>query len=610
MDRVKCYEKTDLAYHRFDQRIKCLVVNIELNTITDLIEYDQIIKLYESNNEYLSEVTNEVIENIKGNIYRFLNNECLEASEWINEISQNSIEYSADDLISFIIKFKKELLNDEFIRKILTERKVLYTNIVKVKEFQSYILNNFFNILNLNNMKLLEALILEVVCGGTLYSENLNEEDTYQLIEYYLNHECNLNYLPDIYNSKNKKINAQIRVMAMEKYSTFTSQIFTGENTMSIELEFRILSGKDETKIFSDENKHCEHWNFDKEILKYGYPNSYEGIYKFLLNDFGIFKNNKISVAHYSQDGFKGISTITYQGYNTYQSINHMFRTNQKFQLLRMNIFLKYLETKNLNIFHILNYFIELILKNGFYAIDDSGNYSNYSIIGINKHLCIQIESLLSQYACLKKYDVIRADYISLDSNSLDIKQIESLNIINNYVKNYTYFNLMNSQSMYSFPINNEHDKRLHAQIKEKQITSHIYHNLDEGHINVLNCLEEDNILEWKENKLVFTCEEELPYWEELFNTGALVGVNNADTVLNRMIDNGMISTDTNLFDKFEIEYFNYIFNNQSFNDALAIRNKYLHTGQVDNDEYEVNIILVKLLMEVIMKIHFSLNYK
>lgn len=607
MNRVKCYEKNDLAYHMFDGRVKTIIADFNINSIIDYIEYNQIIELYEANNEYLAEVTSEVIKDIKAKIYCSLNSTNIETAEWINEILKNSHEYTIDDLINFIVSFKIKLLDDDFIEAILTNDNIWFSNIVKVKVFQMYILENILKVIEFNNANLLESLVLEVVCSESLYSTEINEENTYKLIECYINNDFNLNYLPDIFNSKNRKINAKIKVTVIDKYNKSMEEFFRKEGSYSREVEFKILNKKETTKCWIEDNKYFEHWNFDKEILKHGSIYSYESIYKFWLTDFGIFQGNQITIAHYSQDGFKGLGSIAYAGYKTYQSHNHMFRTVQQFQLMRMALFLEYLRLKKINIYKLLNYIIEQILKNGFYAINDSENYDKYSISGINKHLCIQIESLLSQYKCLKKYEIIRNDYISLEASTLDVKQIPSLSSKNYYVKNYIYFNLMNSQSTISMPINNEYNKRLYEQIKNNMITKSVYENLEKYHTSVIDLLIENNVLIWEGEVAAFSKNEQLPYWEHLFQTGAISSSITSCSLLEGMVSNDLLVADTNLMDRFEIEYFNYIFNNQAFNDGLAIRNKYLHTGHVNLSEEEVNLILIKLLLEIIMKMHYTL---
>lgn len=75
---------------------------------------------------------------------------------------------------------------------------------------------------------------------------------------------------------------------------------------------------------------------------------------------------------------------------------------------------------------------------------------------------------------------------------------------------------------------------------------------------------------------------------------------------VDEMITDGILTFENKLFSKPEIDFFNYILNNSEFDNALALRNKYLH-GSVIGDNYRDYLYILIILIVYVIKINDEL---
>lgn len=78
---------------------------------------------------------------------------------------------------------------------------------------------------------------------------------------------------------------------------------------------------------------------------------------------------------------------------------------------------------------------------------------------------------------------------------------------------------------------------------------------------------------------------------------------------INEMIEEGLLIYENTLFSKPEANYLNYILNDSEFDNALGLRNKYLHGSIVEENENNYLYILIILVVYVI-KINEELTIK
>lgn len=75
---------------------------------------------------------------------------------------------------------------------------------------------------------------------------------------------------------------------------------------------------------------------------------------------------------------------------------------------------------------------------------------------------------------------------------------------------------------------------------------------------------------------------------------------------IDKMIAEGILTFENTLFSKPETDFLNYILNNSEFDNALALRNKYLH-GSVTDDKYEDYLYTLIVLIVYVIKINDDL---
>ena len=76
--------------------------------------------------------------------------------------------------------------------------------------------------------------------------------------------------------------------------------------------------------------------------------------------------------------------------------------------------------------------------------------------------------------------------------------------------------------------------------------------------------------------------------------------------IIDDLVSQKLLKVSSNLFSNYESDYLSFILNNEKFNNALALRNKYEHgKGKLfsDNDNKNNFIIGLKVLTEIIGKI-------
>lgn len=602
MERVECKKQNDLFYHMDDDRIRNVLSEELKNDINSLLEYNQILKQFGVEGYELENGSTEKLLEIRAHIYKTLNIEKYEFDTLLDEVLKEN-SYLPTDLILFLKEYNEKIFSEEICKKILLSSKFQKNILLDLKIF-----NDALNILwekdkevILKNKCLLEGLLEKIT--DTNNSKRF-DIDINLIINEYLKLNAAHHILSMIITSKNREINAVSRVNCKKRLNNYYSN---EQNWMKYSYEFSY--NKDYQKVFEphyegEKLKYSEKWNFSKGL---NYINRYFSIFDFMVNDLGLLQKKSISTAHYKQGGLKS-SQIGYADPKFFTTKNDGFERKNNLLLRRISLFICYLKEQNISIYQVINYIIENSLGAKFYLIDGSEGYYNYDIGTINKHLCVQIDNLLSQYECLVKYNEIDRELVLYDTDSVRIEKIESKKTKNYYPKNFIFFHLMNEQSfLISSPIQNlpSNHNTLYEQIKCKCIAKS---NIDEFHDNIINQLITLGYCKFNEEILEFSNSEILPYIEYMYNNGSISSLLIPDEIIEIMEELNLIRFDNQLFDEYECDYFNFVYNNQEFNDNYAIRNKYLHTGHIDMDEEQANLLLIKLTFEIMGKIYNELS--
>lgn len=612
MKRVKFYTKDDLSTNLYANRI----IDIDSSefpvepTIIDLLEYNNIIRFYEefSESQFIKDLKKSKVDYytiINKNIGKYIN----DFESIYNELRAN-LTYFIDEYLLMLNKYKKTgLIEISELKYLLTLEvnswdKILNES-VYCKLFKK--VDNYIELIK-KNKTLAKYISMEYVRYGKVSlveKDNINE-----IIGSYINQSYNSIDMLDIEKSK-VDIDARLKQAAKRKKEELDSNIpAISTPTMNVSIQF--CTNTNMFEFSYDEKRIEEKWNFDQILTNdYSQPMSYKLVFEFIAKHMSLLSEvMNISDSSYDCGANKGIATFFATEHNSYLSKNHMYRYKAPITLTRLKLLIEYLKEK-INIYQFLNYVIDILIPGDFFVINDSENYYNNSLNAINKHLCIQIDYLLSEYECLQKYKKIDKELIELNgSSSIDFNKYRGLNAIS-YIypkENNIYFQMIDNQSLYSGSIVNK-SSNLFNDIWDQEIKEVEYQYYEKLTQKSIEYFISNNIVEWSEGKLVF-CEKDIAIiMKSLFEHGAINinYMNVSSSEVETLKEKGLIETDDRLFNKYETEYFHYILNNKDHNDSLAIRNDYLHNGEAKISDEEANIYLIKALLEIILTINLEM---
>lgn len=616
MRRVKFYSKDDLSVNYYIKRIETVdQQEVCMNpSIIDLIEYKNIIDFYENfpNEAFISNLTKK-----KSFYYTEINKYYKMICELkiidCFKIIERSTDYWGDDFIKLIQKFDKLSLFDNTELKYLILLPSLDWNTMLKDDNICYYIKKYENYTALIDLNptLLRTLVMEYVRFEKLSIIPKDKIETY--VEKYIDNCRHVIDLLDIENTK-FRVDAQLKLKARLNRKKLEKKQIVKLNT-GIEYVFGYSNDIDKIEQKSENGRYTEIWNFD-EFLTNGNigPISYKQIYAFCIHFLGVLNPVKnISDSTVNCDIHKGLITLFSTQHNSYTSKNINYNIISQITLNRLNILTVYLGCKNFNIYNFLNYLVEILMNKGFYTINDSENYYTNSLIAINKHLCTQIDSILSQYECYQRYGKIDKELVSLNgTKSINFQRYNSLLKEKNIypLESNIYFQMMDKQLKYSSSATTNSD-HLYSDIKSGNIKKTAMSSYDDLAVESINYLFDENIVYWASNTLRFVDSDIANVMENLFRYGSIPISELApfDRLYDKLNEKKLVTSDSKLFNKHEIEYFHYVLNDRDHNGSLALRNEYIHTGEVKIGDELANIHLIKVLLEIIIKIQYEIDF-
>ena len=139
------------------------------------------------------------------------------------------------------------------------------------------------------------------------------------------------------------------------------------------------------------------------------------------------------------------------------------------------------------------------------------------------------------------------------------------------------------------------------------------FENYQIGHIEWL--IENKFIMEDKNGYLQFVNENKIYIFLDLYKNGVMSYWNCRKELrdeINILINENIVKFDNKLFTNDEQDYLNYHLNNSDFGNSLALRNRYVHGSQSNDDKLhkENYFIFLKIVIIIIVKINDDLCIK
>lgn len=224
-----------------------------------------------------------------------------------------------------------------------------------------------------------------------------------------------------------------------------------------------------------------------------------------------------------------------------------------------------------------------------------------------------EIESVLKQFKLYQKNSHIDRDLLAMSSEHLFFSQIPSL-LSSKYVYvksdqiKWCIHYLFNDCMLGFFPDNDEyedHDCLYDALIKYRQLPKSVF--VQNYHKHPLHCLMEFGVLIETDGYLSLAPVKAKILWE-LYNSEVICYHHclELQAVLDELIASGDLIVESTLFSLPEQEYLDYILNNASFSNSLALRNKYVHGSKPKNDQDNYSDYLEFLLVMVMIIIKLN----
>ena len=636
MDRVKIYSKYDLTTNMNINNIINFTNNfnyeIEEYNINDVLEYFNIIK-FSKDNEIKERIINEtnkkfdeVLKIIQRRIGKFNGKNKESFLSLYNEVDfiyrEDFFELiKRDDILNNIkdLDFEELLNNPNFHYNLILKHEKI------VKKFDEIITKYMIE----------DSECAEIIIGKYIYEKNQNRDEIYLpksltqnnkeeiIVKYIESENVNLRYLGMVINFPNKfkelNISDKIKLKAKGRYIQESNKIFKNSTGIETEVEVTYDKNQEEPVIYS----------VDKNICRVSVSRKWiEGNLDFntLLNNFiYIFSffdmQMRLSlVSNLSEIGSLERHVFLENSEHFYK-ISLAFRHKDIISKCQMYSYIEILEKHNIRIEEIIEWFFKYYLKDEFgienFIVDMPT--VNTSYFEKCKLIAIEIDKIIKQYQYYIQDGEIDEELLQISSNSIIFRNCMSI-VNNKYVyPNSKVFDiasylLFSAQSMMGYlpHIGIEYNEFYKLIIKEK-VKLLDFENYQIGHIEWL--IENKFIMEDKNGYLQFVNENKIYIFLDLYKNGVMSYWNCRKELrdeINILINENIVKFDNKLFTNDEQDYLNYHLNNSDFGNSLALRNRYVHGSQSNDDKLhkENYFIFLKIVIIIIVKINDDLCIK
>jgi hypothetical protein len=637
-NRVIFFSDNDLSISHYYDRIKTIINDypIEYNNISEIIELYQVKKFIDSDffnniiddkfqlkcgtlrNEafpliynFFDSIKNKLLDNyIIISPYQYKKSfwEIIEKINFYKNIDEEQFqELSNITPLNILLKFPNMV---SFFNKILKERILADDNAV-VLILENYIIDSILYTQEKYNLPKLSNIEINKIFEK--YINTLNP---------------NPNYLDAIELFDKKMLDPKIKLEARKQSLKIKEIFFKDKNQDELfieDIKINIDNFEIEKEQRSNFSKGYECiFNYDKRKL-FSDLSTIAIINKFIyIFDFVDYKQKRLLLINI--DAYKSLfERLIFTKYKISFNPGLYFKSSLKIKVMQLTSYYNILKDKYNTELEIIikNYFEKYILQqygvNGFKISMPS---SDLNWLEKCKILCTTIDSILKQFILFVNYGSINLELLDFTS-PVSYNNIPSLLDKKYYYGNEPYVNklfyyLFSDQCMLSY-IKRIADKsksyrNFYELVKNENIQIVDY---DSIYVENIKFLQEHHFIKINDDGYLYPT----PFadiYQNLFLYGVINYLNSNNSWKNeiaKMEEAKYIFNENKLLSRCESDTFNYLLNNKTFKDSLAIRNKYIH-GDMDrfpeNDSiHETNYYLIfVVLISFVIKIDDELeNY-
>ena len=464
----------------------------------------------------------------------------------------------------------------------------------------------------LNDPFLVETIIRYDTSKQKTFNLPEFEEDELEriTINYIKNENANPNYLNYIYSIgrlNSYQVDPMIRIEAKSKYSSLFAKM-PKDNQKGFEFGISIIfKDNDEIRTVIQKDKLYE-IIFDAKWFKnhLDYPtilNNFIYVFEFVDSEFRLYfsKNNNSEEFLFSQ---LGVHSLHEYKFGIDKSFLELYSTTT------LRAYIEFLNKNSINIEVIFQWFFSVYLKEEFgiegFIFHKTTEEASY--LEKCRMLFAELDGILKQFDFYCKYKLI--DREALDFyQSVRASDIKSL--INNkyiYCQDSKLINLNNLLFSRNSIINITFDDNHYSSFVDLIMREHV--KLDvfpEYQKCIINDLIENNMI-FIENEFLTIPREKYYLFKDLFENQVISRYHTRCTpyIIDDYVDKGLLKYESTLLTKEESNFYDYMLNNQRFDNNRAIRNSYMHGTNILNEDkhLETYYLIIKLILLLIIKIN------
>lgn len=651
MERVKFYSLSDMSIDFHWGRLKELIESCEkseADVFLDILEYYNVLKFI-NNKIYPIDLSDEYIRYVKGRLnsrinkffngiskediseifrYFFFSNRSELDENISTKLENDSIDkYSntlfREDFLECFEQYKlDEKVGEEDLRKYIEAYEIPIFYFIKTQYFiikYSELMRDVF-LREANNF---ELLLSNYTDDKTKYfiPTKITKDDMYEFCERYVDYEyANLNYIrlinQGIQGIKELTIDAKLKLKSRKRCEQIEQKIFSNKNR-GLGKRIAVYTEKKHYNAGKEEFKNL----IDLDYLKTEYSKENLLEYMMYLNNF--FTDNWILDLCSFPNRESSTLMRVLSGIHTKKNYETSFYFNNKNSLILLS-FRVYQETLkdifNIRIEDLIVYFFSSYSKK-YFSID----WLSLDFASKSEKIHIQTKNLFTLEEQIRKQWKLYVDENEVDKELFELEATPQNNALKSLLdRKYIYVNdknaniqritqLLCSDQSHMTYINEEFKGDNFVQlitnykIKKTDFHTHQQFNID--------FLIDNNIISVDKEEIIFMTQKQLLrsliistiynygvihyyHWNQKLSIKKYLGYQQQE--INEMIEEGLLIYENTLFAKPEADYLNYILNNSEFDNALGLRNKYLHGSIIEESETDYLYALIILVVYVI----------
>lgn len=662
MQRVKFYSSTDMSIGFYMSRMKEIIESIQLCEkygLLDVLEFFNILK-YLNHSIYPIEISDTQVKEAKAILNRNISSFFISQSK--GDILNHLEYFFSDDSISSeevtgslgnedIDKYSKTQLREDFFEcfeKYGLDQKIDETDLsIFIEDWKipawyfletQFFLEKYPELIKrifLNDTKNFEIFLSNYTADGKRYfiPKNIDQTELYKFCEDYIHSSSsNLNYIrlisQGIQGIQGLSIDAKLKLKARKRSELLEKEHFQtedGSERNGFVQRIAVYTEK-ESYLNANENELKSLVDFDyikknpspKSLLEYLMYLEHYFTGNWIL-DLCSFPNFESSTLVRVLSGVK-----TKKNYET----SFYFSSKNELVLLSFKAFQDKLdEISGLRIEDLITFFFDSYCKDNF-KID----WLPIAFANKGEKINIQTKNLFTVEEQVRKQWKLFVEEEKVDKELFELESTPTIGSLKSLIqKKYIYLNEKNEVIKKVLHLLFSDQSHLTYVKKELQANSFaqliIKHQIN---YSFFNDFQKQNVDFLIENKIISTNDSgeiiidskqmlRISILSSLFKYGVIHYHNWIDKIsrkdvlqiqqveIDAMIEEGMVRYENTLFAKPEAEYLDYILNNSQFDNAVGIRNKYLH-GSMIEDNYRDMLYALVILVAYVIKINEELE--